>query len=197
METRSSACDPQRSFAGAQDDRETLRMTERRSGWQRCAQDDSVSFCMTFGCSVLHVIRDALVVMLSEAKHLSHYSAHCHFSRFAQATLSIATESSYCSAPCHFARASHCHFDRAIPTVISTERSEWRNLPNRPAHCHFARAVYLCASLSFRPSGASGEICMLVVRGTVVGIYGLRRLQRRRCGDLDPEGLSSRLAVAF
>ena len=51
--------------------------------------------------------------------------------------------------------------------------------------------------LSFRPSGASGEICMLVMRGTVVGIYSLRRLQLRRCGELDPEGLSSRLAVAF
>ena len=38
---------------------------------------------------------------------------------------------------------------------------------------------------------------MLVVRGTVVGIYDLRRLQRRRCGELDPKGLSSRLAVAF
>ena len=53
------------------------------------------------------------------------------------------------------------------------------------------------APLSFRLSGASGEICMLVVRGTVVGIYGLRRLQLRRCGELGPDGLSSRLAVAI
>ena len=67
--------------------------------------------------------------------------------------------------------APHCH----------VERSETSFTPFRP--------------LSFRPSGASGEI-WYVVRGTVVGIYGLRRLQRRRCGDLDPKGLSSRLAVA-
>ena len=53
------------------------------------------------------------------------------------------------------------------------------------------------APLSFRPSEASGEICMLVMLGTVVGIYGLRRLQLRRCGELGPKGLSSRLAVAF
>ena len=76
---------------------------------------------------------------------------------------------------CHFFRwrsSDFTYYDRAIysvistepPTVISTERSEWRNL--------------------------------YVVRGTVVGIYDLRRLQRRRCGELDPEGLSSRLAVA-
>ena len=32
-------------------------------------------------------------------------------------------------APCHFDRAkSPCPFDRAKPLVISTERSEWRNL---------------------------------------------------------------------
>ena len=72
--------------------------------------------------SVLHAIRSANPVMLSGAKHLSHHSAHCHF-------------------------------DRALPpvistfrlTVISTERSEWRNLPNRPATCLF------CAPQSFRP----------------------------------------------
>ena len=34
------ASDPQRSFA-------SLRMTERRSGWQRCAQDDRGSLRMT------------------------------------------------------------------------------------------------------------------------------------------------------
>ena len=65
--------------------------------------------------------------------------------------------------------------------------------------CHVERSetsFTLFLPLSFRPSGASGEIC-IVVRGTVVGIYGLRRLQRRRCGELDPKGLSSRLAVAF
>ena len=100
---------------------------------------------MTFGCSVLHVIRDALVVMLSEAKHLSHpfayyhpfFLSHSHFSRFAQATLSIATESSYCSAPCHFARASHCHFARARPIVML---SGAKHLSHHSAHCHFDRA---------------------------------------------------------
>ena len=65
------------------------------------------------------------------------------------------------------------------------------------SHYFSPLSFLLFESLSFRPNGASGEICMLVVRGTVVGIYGLRRLQRRRCGELDPEGLSSCLAVAF
>ena len=48
---------------------------------------------------------------------------------------------------CHFFRwrsSDFTYYDRAIYSVISTERSEWRNL--------------LCASLSFRPSEASGEI---------------------------------------
>ena len=80
--------------------------------------------------------------MLSGAKHLSHYFATLSFRP--SLLLVILTDP---------------HI------VISTERSEWRNL--------------------------------YVVRGTVVGIYGLRRLQRRRCGELDPKGLSSRLAVAF
>ena len=35
------------------------------------------------------------------------------------------------------------------------------------------------------------------MRGTVVGIYGLRRLHRRRYDELAPKGLSLRLAVAY
>ena len=129
------------------------------------AQDDSGSFCMTFGCSVLHVIRDALVVMLSEAKHLSHPFVYYH---------------PFFLSYCHFARASHCHFDRARPivmlsgakhlshyfsSVISTERSEWRNL-------------YASCARHRRRN----------IRSPTTTV--------RRCGELDPEGLSSRLAVA-
>ena len=77
----------------------------------------------------------------------------------------------------HFFLSTHCHFDRALPTVIS-----------------FALLKRLCR---LRPSESSGEICMLVMRGTLVGIYCFRRLQLRRCGELDPKVLSSRLAVAF
>ena len=83
---------------------------------------------------VLHVIRSANPVMLSEAKHFSHYSAplsflslvlkrlrrfrssdsHCHFDRARPIVmLSEAKHLSHYSALCHFDRASHCHFDRA------------------------------------------------------------------------------------
>ena len=70
---------------------------------------------MTVGRSVLHVIRSVTAVMLSGAKHLSHHSApSLSFLPFTSLSFRLS--------------ASHCNFDRALPTVISTERSEWRNL---------------------------------------------------------------------
>ena len=71
--------------------------------------------------------------MLSEAKHLSHYFATLSFRP--SLLLVILTD-------------PH--------TVISTERSEWRNL--------------------------------FILRGSIVGIYALRRLQLRRCGELALQG---------
>ena len=84
------------------------------------------------------------------------------------------------------------------------------------SHYFSPLSFLLLGSLSFRPSLPFGHPTVIpterptvistersewrnlyVVRGTVVGIYDLRRLQLRRCGELDPEGLSSRLAVAF
>ena len=216
--------------------------------------------------------------MLSGAKHLSYHSAplsfrpsgasgeifpiglppviflrHCHFDRALPTVISTArpTCASLCITcysrchPCHVERSetsftlfrplsfrpstSHCHFDRAkrvekssqsachlsfwCATVISTARFPQSFRPSVPLARHSVlhairdaipvmligakHLSYHSAPLSFRPSGASGEICMLVMRGTVVGICGLRRLQLRRCGELDPKGLSSRLAVAF
>ena len=128
-----------------------------------------MSFCMTFGCSVLHVIRDALVVMLSEAKHLSHPFAYYH--------------------PFFL---SHSHFARAVYLCASLSFRPSLPLSFRPSapHCHVERSetsFTLFLSLSFRPSGASGEIC-IVVRGTVVGIYGLRRLQSGAAGSSTLKG---------
>ena len=36
------------------------------------------------------------------------------------------------SSACHFVYPSACHFDERLLPVISTERSEWRNLPSIP-----------------------------------------------------------------
>ena len=65
-----------------------LRMTMRLSRWQFAVHDDSLLLMVKVWHSVLHVIRSAIPVMLSGAKHLSHHSALSLISSFRPTVIS-------------------------------------------------------------------------------------------------------------
>ena len=89
------------------------------------------SLRMTVRRSVLHVIRSVTAVMLSGAKHLSYHSVPLSFRPSGASgeifPIGLPPVIFVCPTLISTVPAS-CHFDRALPTVISTERSEWRNL---------------------------------------------------------------------
>ena len=167
--------------------------------WSECSSTPTIPLGSTENprmfCPPVHgfpLFMDGCHIYLHDASLPHLQNAPLPLFRLVQVTLSISTE------PHPVIPTEHFPLSFLSPYLSASRFRPSLPLLFRPSHllvcpCHFFR--WRSSASRLRPSGASGEI-WYVVRGTVVGIYGLRRLQRRRCGELDPEGLSSRLAVA-